>query len=169
MFYDKYIYILSLICFSRMDFSQSIIASKAKLEMWNDMRSSFRTKHINDSMLIKDLVRWRLYNVTLENSNIMLLSANWTFFLWFVPLKKSGSLNLPWSTKNISSVWNSHVQVYRSIWRKTHNDVTDKNNNVSSEASTVFITSITACPIGLTWILVIMFVSTFKTAVILYV
>ena len=133
MFYDKYIYILSLICFSRMDFSQSIIASKAKLEMWNDMRSSFRTKHINDSMLIKDLVRWRLYNVTLENSNIMLLSANWTFFLWFVPLKKSGSLNLPWSTKNISSVWNSHVQVYRSIWRKTHNDVTDKNNNVSSE------------------------------------
>jgi hypothetical protein len=169
LFYDKYIYILSLICFSRMDFSQSIIASKAKLEMWNDMRSSFRTKHINDSMLIKDLVRWRLYNVTLENSNIMLLSANWTFFLWFVPLKKSGSLNLPWSTKNISSVWNSHVQVYRSIWRKTHNDVTDKNNNVSSEASTVFITSITACPIGLTWILVIMFVSTFKTAVILYV
>jgi len=35
--------------------------------------------------------------------------------------------------KNIRSVRNSHAQVYRSIWRKTHYDVTDKNNNVSSE------------------------------------
>ena len=35
--------------------------------------------------------------------------------------------------KNISSVRNSHAQVYRSIWRKTHYDVTDKNSNVSSE------------------------------------
>jgi hypothetical protein len=35
--------------------------------------------------------------------------------------------------KNISSVSNFHVQVYRSIWRKTHNDVTDKNKNFSSE------------------------------------
>jgi hypothetical protein len=35
--------------------------------------------------------------------------------------------------KNIRSVCNSHVQVYWSIWRKTHYDVTDKNNNISSE------------------------------------
>ena len=35
--------------------------------------------------------------------------------------------------KNIRSVCNSHAQVYRSIWRKTHYDVTDKKNNVSSE------------------------------------
>jgi len=35
--------------------------------------------------------------------------------------------------KNTRSVHNLHVQVYRSIWRKTHYDVTDKNNNVSSE------------------------------------
>jgi len=35
--------------------------------------------------------------------------------------------------KNIRSVRNSHTQVYRSIWCKTHYDVTDKNNNVSSE------------------------------------
>ena len=27
----------------------------------------------------------------------------------------------------------SHVQVYRSIWHKTHYNVTDKNNNVNSE------------------------------------
>jgi hypothetical protein len=35
--------------------------------------------------------------------------------------------------KNIRSVRNSYGQVYWSIWRKTHYDVTDKNNNVSSE------------------------------------
>jgi hypothetical protein len=35
--------------------------------------------------------------------------------------------------KNIMSVRNLHVQVYQSIWYKTHYDVTDKNNNVSSE------------------------------------
>jgi hypothetical protein len=35
--------------------------------------------------------------------------------------------------KNIRSVRNARAQVYRSIWRKTHYDVTHKNNNVSSE------------------------------------
>ena len=35
--------------------------------------------------------------------------------------------------KNIKSVRNSHAQVYQTIWRKTHNDITDKNNNISSE------------------------------------
>jgi hypothetical protein len=35
--------------------------------------------------------------------------------------------------KIIRSVRNSHAQVYRSIWRKTHYDVTYINNNVSSE------------------------------------
>ena len=34
---------------------------------------------------------------------------------------------------NIRSVSNSHAQVYGTIWRKTHYDVTDKNNKVSSE------------------------------------
>jgi hypothetical protein len=32
--------------------------------------------------------------------------------------------------KNIRSVRNSHKQVYGSIWRKTHYEVTDENNNV---------------------------------------
>jgi len=35
--------------------------------------------------------------------------------------------------KNIRSFRNSHAYVYWSIWRKTHYDVTDKNNNISSE------------------------------------
>ena len=35
--------------------------------------------------------------------------------------------------KNIRSVRNSHVQVYWSILRKTHYDVTDKYNNVHTE------------------------------------
>ena len=35
--------------------------------------------------------------------------------------------------KNIRSVCSSHTQVYGTIWRKTHYDVTDKNNKVSSE------------------------------------
>ena len=35
---------------------------------------------------------------------------------------------------NIRSVCNSHAQVYRSIWCKTHYDITDNNNNISSES-----------------------------------
>jgi len=56
------------------------------------------------------------------------ISANWTFSIWCVPLIKPGSLNWPWSTKILG-----HVQVYQSILRKTHYDVANKNNKVSSE------------------------------------
>ena len=35
--------------------------------------------------------------------------------------------------KNIRSVRNLHAKIYRSIWHWTYYDVTDKNNNVSSE------------------------------------
>jgi hypothetical protein len=35
--------------------------------------------------------------------------------------------------KNIRSFRSSHVQLYWSIWRKTHHDDNDKNNNISSE------------------------------------
>jgi len=45
---------------------------------------------------------------------------------------------------------------------------TDKNNNVCLNVSTYITTSITVGPIGLAAILVIMYVSTFKTMVILY-
>jgi hypothetical protein len=48
-----YIYILSLICFVRMDFSgQHYIEG----EEWDAMRNPFWAKHINDSTFIKDLV-----------------------------------------------------------------------------------------------------------------
>ena len=35
--------------------------------------------------------------------------------------------------KNMRSVRNSHLKLYRSIWRKVHYDVIDKNYNVISE------------------------------------
>ena len=69
--------------------------------------------------------------------------------------------------KCIGSVPNSHVQVYRSIWRKTHY-VTDKNINVSSEGLNGHYQKFSSCPIGLSEILAIMSVSTFNIAVILY-
>jgi len=57
--------------------SQSNFTSKAKPEMYDTTRSPYWAKHtkcIYDSMFIEDLVRCRHYNITLENSNIMLTS-----------------------------------------------------------------------------------------------
>jgi hypothetical protein len=51
----------------------------------------------------------------------------------------------------------------------THYDVTNKNNYISFEEPDIIITSITAHPIRLAVILVIMSVSIFTTAVILYI
>ena len=74
--------------------------------------------------------------------------------------------------KNIRSVHNSHSQAYQSIWRKTHNDLTDKNKNISSEGLHRHIVRniwvFPARPIELTGLLAMMSVSTFKFAVILY-
>ena len=75
--------------------------------------------------------------------------------------------------KNIRLVHNCHWQVNKSIWRKTCYDVTDKNNNISSEATDI-ITNISVSPIlviisVVSPILVIISVSTFKIAFILYV
>jgi hypothetical protein len=57
----------------------------------------------------------------------------------------------------------------RSNWRKTHYDVTDKNNNISFEGlNRHIITNIPAGPIRLAEILVITYVSTFKITVIPY-
>jgi hypothetical protein len=53
----------------------------------------------------------------------------------------------------------SDTEDYQPVWCQTHYDVTDKNNNVSFEAH----------PIRLAEILAIMSVSTFITAIILYV
>ena len=58
------------------------------------------------------------------------------------------------------------MQVYWSIWHKTHNDDT---NNVSSEGLDRHYHKYPAPPIGLAEILAIMSVSTFKIAVILYI
>ena len=41
------------------------------------MRSQFRANHINDSMLIEDLVTWLRYNVLLENGDIMSFSVGY--------------------------------------------------------------------------------------------
>jgi len=72
--------------------------------------------------------------------------------------------------KNIiqRSVHNSHVQVYQSIWCKTHYDVTDKNDNVSSEGLEKQYHKYPNSSIGLADILAIMSVSAFKIAVTLY-
>ena len=58
--------VLSLICFVRMDFSE-LYRNEGKV--WDVMKSPLRAKHINDSMFIDDLARWRQYSITLENSN----------------------------------------------------------------------------------------------------
>ena len=68
----------------------------------------------------------------------------------------------------IRSVRSLHAHVYRSIWRRPHYDVTDKNNNVSSEGLDRYYHKYSARSIGLAKTLAIMFVSTFKIAVILY-
>jgi len=66
---------------------------------------------------------------------------NWSYcfigkleiFLLMCVADKVWIMQLTLIHKNIRSVRNSHAQVYRSIWRKTHYDVTDKNNNISFE------------------------------------
>jgi hypothetical protein len=55
--------------------SQGNLSSKKKSEMWNVMRSLFQEKHINYSMFIVELaVSDIITNITLENSDIMLIS-----------------------------------------------------------------------------------------------
>ena len=63
---DKFI--LSLICFARMIFSEQ---SHTEGEVWDVKRNAFRANLINDRMFIKDLVTWCHYDVTLENSDII--------------------------------------------------------------------------------------------------
>jgi hypothetical protein len=55
------------------------------------------------------------------------------------------------------------------VGRQTHHDVTNKTITLVLNISTYITTSITALPIGLVVILAIIYVSTFKTAVILYI
>ena len=69
-----YLYIISLAGFVRMDFSENI-ASKAKPDT---MRTRFRAKYTNNSILIENLTRPRQYNVTLlhiEINNNMFVSG----------------------------------------------------------------------------------------------
>ena len=102
-----------------------------------------------------------------------ILSTNWTFSLWCVSLIKYGSLNWPWSTEILGKF------ITRMLKFIVQSDVkhimtwsikTMQNNAVSSEGlNRYLITNIHARPIGLVEILVIMSVSTFKIAVILYI
>ena len=61
-------------------------------------------------------------------------------------------------------------EIYQSLWCQTRYDITDANNNISFEGLDMNI-SITTCPnrLDVIAILVLMSVSTFKTAVILYI
>ena len=77
-------------------------------------------------------------------------------FPWCVPLIKSRSLNWPWSTKILGE--------FKHILTSTIKTIVPV-----LKISTYVITSITAHPIWLAAILAIMSVSTFKTAVILYI
>jgi hypothetical protein len=78
--------------------------------------------------------------------------------------------------KNIRSVRNSHVQELTRIMKiigqcDIKHVLTSliKTTTPVLKISTYIITSITACPVELAVILAIMSVSTFKTAVILYI
>ena len=63
---------------------------------------------------------------------------------------------------SVSTDW--LIRKIMSVWHQTH-DITNKYNDVSCEGLYI----ITACPIGLIEILVIMSISTFITAIILYI
>jgi hypothetical protein len=102
-------------------------------------------------------------------SEYIYLSANWTFSLWCVPLIKSGSLNWPWSTKILGHFITRIRKVIGHSNVKTHYEVTKKPITSVLKASTDLITNITDRSIRLTEILVIMSVSTFEIAVILYI
>ena len=52
----KYMYILSLICFARMNFSEQYHTTKAKSGLEVAWRSPFQAKFINDRMFTEDLV-----------------------------------------------------------------------------------------------------------------
>ena len=105
---------------------------------------------------------------TFISAVIIYLSANWNFFLWCVPMIKSGSLNWPWSTNILgnSNTQELTLMLTLSVWHQRHFDITDKNNTTILKIST-YIYSITVRPVRLPAILVIMSVSTFISAVIL--
>jgi hypothetical protein len=93
---------------------------------------------------------------------IFILSVIYTFFLWH----NRGIIDIIQGYCQYQRTDHETVN-YLSVWCQTHYDVTDKNNNVSIEGFTYIITSITACVIELTVIVVVMSVSTLITSVIL--
>ena len=101
---------------------------------------------------------WYKYLVT--TGLIFFLSPNWTFSLRCVLLIKSGSLNWPWSTKNIRWVCNLHAQELALILKKTHLTSPIKTITPVSKILTYIITSITSRPVWLAAILMIISVST---------
>ena len=107
--------------------------------MWLGIKKVIRANHmislitssttdpcsIHRSIIYRDKIILNFCWIKLK-PGYLYLSENLTFPLWCVPLIQSGSLNWPSSTKNIGSVRNLHVQVYRSIWHKIHYDVSSE-------------------------------------------
>ena len=94
-----YIYILSLICFVRMDFW-----GKYRIEY--EMRwSPFWAKHVKDSMFIHDLSRWchwRQYNITWCFFSVMYNSMHMMFFCNEQTITyKQPLIKFPWSYMNV--------------------------------------------------------------------
>ena len=94
---------------------------------------------------------------------------NWTFSLWCVLLMKSGSLNWHWSTKILGQFITRMRKNWLWYW-KLFVSVTSPIKTITSvlKILTYIVNSITAYSVGLAAILVIMYVSIFKTDVILY-
>jgi hypothetical protein len=61
-----------------------------------------------------------------KGTSIPILSTNWTFCLWCVPLIRFGSLNWPWSTKILGQFVTHMCKFIGQSDVKIHYDITDK-------------------------------------------
>jgi len=111
------------------------------------------------------------YALILECSDKNVLSANCKFSLWCVPLIKSGSLNWPWSTKILGQFVTHMRKNWLWYWKLSVSVTVSLIKTITPDLkiSRYIITCITARPVGLSAIIAIMSISTFKTAVILYI
>ena len=119
-----------------------------------------KSREILDWLINKGIITWCFSYWPSYRSSVCCIGVR----LRLRPIQQASDLWLGQYEKH-------HVIIlyYRSVWRQVHYDGTDENKNKSVvKVFTHSITSITAHAIGLVAILAIMSVSTFKTAVILY-
>ena len=103
------LYILPLICFTRMDFSGQYRSLRSETRGL----SSFQTKHINDRMFIKNLSKQCQYNVTLLHISLVLVFSQ-QYFSYIVAASFIGGENrtkLPTYRKSVTNFY--HIKVYR--------------------------------------------------------